>query len=129
MHSYDHIVLVLEYVLSVACLKGEALAGQRHEKTFTSLADPFEELGLPLFIEEVLQQGAARCIAFNHWGTVLAGTLRTSLVTRLRTQNVVVLSLRGTTREVRGQGLYSGLREATLRHWSRKHSRAPPPAI
>ncbi|KAK9830614.1 hypothetical protein WJX81_005607 [Elliptochloris bilobata] len=36
------------------------------------LQDPFEDLDLPLFIEEVLQQGVARCIAFNHWGTVLA---------------------------------------------------------
>ena len=38
-------------------------------------ADPFNSLALPEVIEEFLDFGTARCIAFNRWGTLLAGVL------------------------------------------------------
>lgn len=43
-------------------------------------ADPFEDLDLPVFIEEALSHRVARCVAFNHWGTFLAGMPLTSCV-------------------------------------------------
>lgn len=38
-------------------------------------ADPFHTVGLPQVIEEFLDLGTAKCIAFNRWGTLLAGEL------------------------------------------------------
>ena len=37
-------------------------------------ADPFQSVELPETIEEFLDDGVARCIAFNRRGTLLAGT-------------------------------------------------------
>lgn len=37
------------------------------------LADPFQSVQLPETVEEVLENGAVRCVAFNAWGTLLAG--------------------------------------------------------
>lgn len=36
-------------------------------------ADPFQTVELPEVIEEFLDDGVARCIAFNRRGTLLAG--------------------------------------------------------
>jgi hypothetical protein len=36
-------------------------------------ADPFQSVALPETVEDVLEDFVARCIAFNRWGTLLAG--------------------------------------------------------
>ena len=39
----------------------------------SAVTDPFQSVQLPEAVEEVLERGSARCVAFNAWGTLLAG--------------------------------------------------------
>jgi hypothetical protein len=41
----------------------------------TEPADPFQHVRLPEVIEEYLDHGKAKCVAFNRRGTLLAGKL------------------------------------------------------
>lgn len=50
-------------------------------------ADPFQSVALPETVEDVLEDFVARCIAFNRWGTLLAGEGLTPLATRLPMQS------------------------------------------
>ena len=36
-------------------------------------ADPFQSVALPETVEDLLEEYVAKCIAFNRWGTLLAG--------------------------------------------------------
>ena len=36
-------------------------------------ADPFQSVALPETVEDLLEDHVAKCIAYNRWGTLLAG--------------------------------------------------------
>jgi hypothetical protein len=48
------------------------------ENLYWLVIDPFQSVELPEIIEEYLEHGVARCVAFNRWGTLLAGKLALS---------------------------------------------------
>lgn len=64
-------------------------ANASHHNSTTQLrvhflpADPFHSIELPEVIEEFLDDGVSRCIAFNRRGTLLAGELISSTLYRV----------------------------------------------
>jgi COMPASS component SWD1 len=57
------------------------------------VADPFCSGAVPDTIEEYLEHGVARCIAFNRRGTLLAGAGRVSLASRARAHSRLTRAL------------------------------------
>ncbi len=54
------------------CSSTDRTCSQAHRSIFRN-ADPFQSVQLPDVVEEVLEEGVARSVAFNPRGTILAG--------------------------------------------------------